>query len=203
VAVDARGDVFVADTGNNRAVELAAGSSTQVTLPFTGLSDPEGVAVDAGGDVYAADTADNRAVELPFTGAGFGAQVTLPFTGLIEPTSVGVDAAGDVFVSSSGLLTPPLEDAVPGQIFELPAGSSTQQVPSAAPVGQVDQPPVMAVNAEGDVFIGAYGSVDTDDQGFGVADTVVEVADRPGGRWPRRRSGRARLLPWPGNAPSG
>jgi hypothetical protein len=175
IAVDAHGDVFVADTGNNRVVELAAGSSTQVTLPFTGLSDPQGAAVDSDGDVYAADTYNNRAVELPFTGSGFGAQVTLPFTGLIEPASVGVDAAGDVFVSSSGLLTPPLEDVVPGQIFELPAGSSTQQVLSAAPVGQVYNPPVMSVDAEGDVFIGAYGSVDSDDQGFGIADTVVEV----------------------------
>lgn len=68
VAVDAAGDVYVADTFNDRVVELPAGatsSSQQVTLPFTGLSLTEGVAVDAQGNVYVADTGNNRVVELP------------------------------------------------------------------------------------------------------------------------------------------
>ena len=71
VAVDQAGDVFVADIGNERVVELPAGatsSSQQVTLPFTGLSHPIGVAVDGAGDVYAADNGNNRVVELPAGG---------------------------------------------------------------------------------------------------------------------------------------
>jgi hypothetical protein len=170
-AVDSHGDVFVADTGNNSVVELRAGSDTQVTLPFTGLNSPQGVAVDSGGDVFVADTGNDQVDELP---AGSATQVTLPFTGLNFPASVGVDAAGDVFASSAGLVSPP-EIVAPAQIFELTAGSSTQKVLSAAPVGAVDEEPVMAVDAEGDVFIGAYGSVDSDDAGWVVADTVVEV----------------------------
>ena len=55
MAVDTAGDVYVADTGNNRVLKLAAGSSTQTVLPFTGLHDPDGVAVDTAGDVYVAD----------------------------------------------------------------------------------------------------------------------------------------------------
>jgi hypothetical protein len=46
---------------------------------------------------------------------------------------------------------------------------------SAAPVSEITAPPVMAVDAEGDVFIGAYGAADGDDEAFRVADTVVEV----------------------------
>src|SRR6476659_8158893 len=39
LAVDGAGDVFVADTLNNRVVELPAGGAQQ-TLPFSGLSAP-------------------------------------------------------------------------------------------------------------------------------------------------------------------
>ena len=175
IAVDAAGDVFVADAGNNDVVEMsgdATSSSQQVTLPFTGLNGPQGVAVDAKGDVFVADTGNGRVVELP---AGSDTPVTLPFTGLNYPTSVGVDAAGDVFALSMGEATPPYEVVVPDQILELPSGSGAQEVLSAAPVGPADNPPVMTVDAAGNVFVGAYGSVDSDDQGFGLNTTVVEV----------------------------
>jgi serine/threonine protein kinase, bacterial len=68
VAVDAAGNVFVADSGaNERLVKLAAGSSTQDVLPFTGLSGPDGVAVDAAGSVYMIDLVGGggRVVKLP------------------------------------------------------------------------------------------------------------------------------------------
>jgi len=65
VAVDSRGEVFVADTDNARVVELPRGSARQVTLPFTGLSNPWQVAVDTAGDVFVADTINSRVVELP------------------------------------------------------------------------------------------------------------------------------------------
>ena len=60
VTVDAAGDVFVVDQGNNRVLELAAGSSTPQTLPFTGLAGPKFVAVDATGDVFVTDAQNNR-----------------------------------------------------------------------------------------------------------------------------------------------
>jgi len=50
--VDARENVYVADSDNNRVLKLAAGSTTHVELPFTGLLGPEGVAVDTAGNVY-------------------------------------------------------------------------------------------------------------------------------------------------------
>jgi DNA-binding beta-propeller fold protein YncE len=56
--------VYVADGANNRVLKLAAGSTTQTELPFTGLSFPEGVAVDATGAVYVADSDNDRVLRL-------------------------------------------------------------------------------------------------------------------------------------------
>jgi DNA-binding beta-propeller fold protein YncE len=51
-AVDTRGNLYVADTFNNRVLELAAGSKTPTVLPFTGLKEPRFVAVDTVGNLY-------------------------------------------------------------------------------------------------------------------------------------------------------
>ena len=71
VAVDAAGDVYVAEEDANTVLELPAGatSSSQVlTLPFgdsAPLSEPFGVAVDAAGDVYVTNEGSGQLVELP------------------------------------------------------------------------------------------------------------------------------------------
>ena len=43
---------------------MASGSTTPVTLAFTGLRSPDAVAVDAIGDVYVTDFSNNRVLEL-------------------------------------------------------------------------------------------------------------------------------------------
>jgi len=137
VAVDANDDVFVADTGNNRVLELPAGSASQVTLPFTGLNGPRGVAVDAAGDVFVADFGNNRVLELP---AGSAGQVTLPFTGLNGPFGVAVDAAGNVYVTDVGNK----------RALELPAGSAGQVT---LPFTGLGLPTGVAVDAAGNVAV--------------------------------------------------
>jgi serine/threonine protein kinase, bacterial len=64
VAVDAVGNLYVVDFGNDRVLKLAAGSSTQAVLPFTGVDDPSGVAVDTAGNVYVTDRKNSRVVKL-------------------------------------------------------------------------------------------------------------------------------------------
>lgn len=104
VALDAQGDVFISDTGNNRVVEMPVASGTQFGIPMTagdlytvagspvgtsGLSgeggpgraaeidNPQGIAVDASGDVYIADYNNNRVVELAaHSGTQWGASMT-------------------------------------------------------------------------------------------------------------------------------
>jgi len=72
VAVDEAGDVFIADTNNNRVVKVLAGGGAQTTVG-SGLSFPSAAAVDGAGDVFIADFNNNRVVDVP---AGGGTQLT-------------------------------------------------------------------------------------------------------------------------------
>jgi len=84
------GILYVADTNNNRVVELLDGH--QSTLPFQGLNQPRGLALlfnngDEFSGVVVADTGHNRIIVLPWDGTWMK-QVILPFNGLIYPSSV-------------------------------------------------------------------------------------------------------------------
>jgi len=68
-AVDAKGNVWVADKGNNRVVEYSPeGAFVREVAIFASnggkLSSPSGIVVDPGGKVWVADTANNRIVQL-------------------------------------------------------------------------------------------------------------------------------------------
>lgn len=90
LALNAAGDLYIADSGNNRVVKVPAGGGGQSTVPTTGLSDPLGLALDGSGSLYVADGFNNRVVRLRETGGG---QVTLPFTGLNTPTGLAFPPA--------------------------------------------------------------------------------------------------------------
>ncbi len=63
MAVDGAGDVFIADSGNHRVVEIPAGGGAETTVG-TGLSSPSGVAVDGAGDVFISDAGNEQVVEV-------------------------------------------------------------------------------------------------------------------------------------------
>lgn len=69
VAVDAAGNVYVADTINSAVKEIAAvnGSipaSPTITTLGSGFSYPEGVAADSAGNVYVADNGNSAVKEI-------------------------------------------------------------------------------------------------------------------------------------------
>ncbi len=131
------GTVFMADSGNNRVMELPAGSVSPTTFGATGLKFPYGLAVDAAGDVFIADTDNNRVVEVPANGEP---QTTVGHD-LINPQAVAVDAAGDVFIA----------DTQNARVVEVQPGG-TQSTVSTEPINLV-YPTGVAVDAAGDVFI--------------------------------------------------
>jgi sugar lactone lactonase YvrE len=138
IAVDLDGDVFIADFGANRIVEVAAGGAQ--SNMGAGLNNPEGVAVDLWGDLFIADEGNNRVVEIAGNG---GPQTTVPAIGLFNPRGVAVDAAGDLFIADEGN----------NRIVELPWSASGWGAQITVPGSGLHHPFGVAVDAAGDIFI--------------------------------------------------
>lgn len=97
-ALDATGDLFIADSGSSAVWEIAAGSTTPVAIG-SGLSAPTGVAVDGAGNVYIADTGNSRIVEVPMVNGA------LSTSGQVELVSSSTSIAGSTLSSPAGLST--------------------------------------------------------------------------------------------------
>ena len=126
VALDASGNLYIADASNNRVRKVsAAGVITTVagsdSFGFSGdggpatsaqLDGPCAVAVDAGGNLYVADTDNNRVREsvrsghhhyrrgqwlLGYSGDGGPA----PSAQLSQPSGVAVDASGNLYIADT------------------------------------------------------------------------------------------------------
>jgi sugar lactone lactonase YvrE len=93
VAVDAAGNVYVADPPGDEVKEIVAATGAVKTLG-SGFHTPTGVAVDAAGNVYVADSGNNALKEI------VAATGTVKRLGVFtNPLGVAVDAAGNVYVA--------------------------------------------------------------------------------------------------------
>ena len=187
VAVDGLGDLFIADSYQNRIVEVPAsgGSSIAVDPPVNGegLISPIGVAVDGAGDLFIVDAGHSRVVEMP---AGGGTAVAIDPTGLSNPNSIAVDGAGDLFISNEGS----------GCVVEVPVGGGAT-IPACPVVNGLALQGAfgVAVDGAGDLFIV--------DQSLDRAVEVPPAAARPPPltyRWVGRVCGIPRALLWTARA---
>jgi sugar lactone lactonase YvrE len=182
VAVDAAGNVFIADTFNNRVVKVPANGGDQITLDSR-LNLPADVAVDGAGNVFIADTYNNRVVKVPPGCTSADCQTTVG-SELNQPYGVAVDGAGNVFiadynnnrvvkVSPDGAQTTvlgnglklPADVAVDGAGNVFIADSQNTRVLKVSPDGTQTAvvsglylPIALAVNAAGDLFIADQGT---------------------------------------------
>ena len=143
VTVDGGGNVYIADTGNNRVVELpwtGSGYALQITLPITGLISPMGLALDAAGDLYIVSNGNDKVVKLIWTGNSFGQQAKVR-SGLSGPTGVTVDAVGNVYITDT------LDERV-NQVAWTGSGYSAE-----IEMGNYHKSPTgIAVDSNGDIF---------------------------------------------------
>jgi hypothetical protein len=99
VAVDAVGNLYVADSGLGKVLMYATGGSSAPVLIGTGLTAPSGVAVDGAGDVFIGDS--GSVYEVPFgpTGLNSAGQVTL-VSGLgATGMQLAADGSGHLYVA--------------------------------------------------------------------------------------------------------
>jgi hypothetical protein len=96
IAIDASGNLFVADLNDVLEITAASGYSSVVTVG-SGFSLPGGLAVDGSGNVLVADSG-NQAVKEILAAGGYTTVKTLA-TGLAVE-GIGVSPQGNVFVSS-------------------------------------------------------------------------------------------------------
>ena len=103
VAVDGTGNLYIADTGNNRILMVTPagdGYTTPVVIA-SGFSSPTAVASDWTGDVFVADTGNNQVVLLAMTSKGRQPAVTIA-SGMDMPSGVAVDGSENLYVSDTG-----------------------------------------------------------------------------------------------------
>ncbi len=127
--LDAIGNLYIADTGNNRVRKLTASTGVISTVagngtaPFSGdgsaatsagISGPLGLALDASGNLYIADTGNNRVRKLTAaTGvistvagngtATFGGDGSPAVSaGIGGPSGIALDAANNLYIADTG-----------------------------------------------------------------------------------------------------
>jgi hypothetical protein len=109
---DSRGDVFIADTGNNVVRELTT-SGYIFVIGGPVFSGPTGLQMDGNANIFVADTGHNNIDEIASTGvvsvvagngqngsSGNGGAATA--ASLSAPTGIALDAAGDLYIADTG-----------------------------------------------------------------------------------------------------
>jgi sugar lactone lactonase YvrE len=219
-AVDAKGDVFIADSGDNVVREVTPagvihrvagtgiaglGIAGPVGFPaaLSSLDHPQNVAVNAQGDVFIADTYNNRVVKVTPQGqvvavagdgaAGYSGDGRLAaFAELNSPTGVAVDAQGNLYIADSannvirrvdaktGIITTVAGDYAADKANDGLGGFSGDGGPATS--AQLDDPQGVAVDGAGDLFIAdTFNNAIREVTPAGVITTVVNSASASGG----------------------
>ena len=164
VAVDAAGNVYVADSGLGAVEEYPAGSgaTAAATTVGTGLSAPTGVAVDGTGDVFIADSGNVYEVPQGANGLNAAGQTTLT-TGLGSNLKLAVDGRDNLYV-----LDPNNQRVVELSNIGSALGSIAQ-----SDITGFNTPSAIAVDTSGNLYVADGSNLDEVPAGGGTITTLL------------------------------
>jgi sugar lactone lactonase YvrE len=172
VAVDAEGNVYVADSANNKIrkitpsgiVTTLAGSGSEGSDNGTGanasFNNPTGVAVDGSGNVYVSDSGNNQIRKITSQGvvttlAGSGNYGFAEGAGLYAafkfPTGVAVDFMGHIYVAD--LNNNRIRKITPDGVVSTLAGTAAGFTDGSGANSKFSSPCAVAVGLNGDVYV--------------------------------------------------
>jgi sugar lactone lactonase YvrE len=175
VAVDAGGNIFVADDSNYTIREisaagtvstLAGSAGSQGEVDGTGSAarfyDPQNLAIDAAGNLYVADGLGNSIRKVTPAGVvttiagssvGGSADGTGAQAGFRDPTGIAVDASGNVYVADNGNNT--IRLITPAGVVTTIAGSSRRSgsADGTGTAATFDGPAGVGVDNWGNVYV--------------------------------------------------
>jgi uncharacterized repeat protein (TIGR01451 family) len=173
VAVDAAGNVYVADGGNNRVRKITPAGVVSTLAGDVSVFifyQPLGVAVDATGTVYVADSYNNRICKVTPGGTvstlagsatgGTGSAGYADGTGtaakFLTPNGVVVDASGNVYVTDAGNFV--IRKISPAGVVTTLAGSVEGYADGAGSAAKFEHLSGPAIDAAGNIYIGDLGN---------------------------------------------
>ncbi len=191
IAVDGAGDLYIADTGNNRVRKVApggiistvAGSGQPVSSAgFSGdggpainaqLDYPMGLAVDAMGNVYIADSGNSRIRKVapggaistvarggqPGSFAGFSGDGGAAIHAVLNrPVAVSMDASGDLYIADS--MNSRIREITPAGIIGTVAGNGGVFLGDGGPAASAELTHVNGVTTDlpGNLYIADGGN---------------------------------------------
>jgi sugar lactone lactonase YvrE len=161
LAVNNSGDVYVADSANNRIRKVDPFGDTSTFAGLPQMESPAGVAGDASGNLYIADSKNHRIMILnaagsllPFAGSGTaGSADGFGFAASFSsPNAVFVADSGDILVADSG--NNKIRKITPGGLVSTVAGTGAPGAtdgPAAA--ASFATPTSVSTDAAGNIYV--------------------------------------------------
>ena len=172
LVLDAAGNLYVADYGNNEIRKIAtdgtvstfAGNGTQGVInasdTLATFNEPAGITIDAAGNLYVADSGNNLIRKISATRAvttlaggdttGFAINGTGINASFFDPLSVAADASGNIYVADAG----------DNQIRKVTSGGAVTTFAGNADttnaVALFTNPTGLARDAAGNIFVAGY-----------------------------------------------
>jgi len=199
VAVDASGDIFIADSTNNVIREVNAATGVITTVAGDGSSGysgdgqqaaaalldyPTAIALDSSGDLFIADSVNNVIREVsggvintvagggsPSSGIGDGGPATAAL--LSNPSSVAVDSSGNLYIADYG---DNVIREVSGGVINTVAGDGSYGYSGdghQATAALLSGPTGVAVDTSGNLYIADSGNNVIREVSGGVINTVA------------------------------